>query len=868
MPRLRHLLRVVSVLVPRWRRRDWLREWSAELDDVPSHAGLEPIDRGVGMVADAMYLRSHAMYLDLWWGDVRFAWRTAVRRPGFTLLVTLTLALGLGVNSAVFALVDAVLLRPLPYREPSRLVFLWHTLPQQNMFEVEATPFDYAAWRDGLRSLSDVAMTTFGSFTLTGGTAEPERVRGARMTASMLPALGLAPAIGRAFAPSEDLDDVPAVAILSDGLWRRRFGADPTTVGRTIEIDGTLWTVVGVMPRGATVPGAPAEGTELWLPMRMSPAERASEINHSYTMVGRLAPNVTFAQAAAELEAFAARMAKERPSHTRIGARLVSVEERTVRGMRPALLVAVASVALLLLVAAANASTLLMARAANRRHELAVRAALGATRARLLSLSIAESVLFASIGGLAGLVLGGWTLRGLVPLFAASLPPSLAIDVDARAALFTAGLAMVIGVLFGAVAAYRPGHRLVESLAGASRSSASSSAGRTRNALVVAQVALAVILLSAAGLMLNTFGRLSRVNPGFAADHVLTFRVALLGERYAAAPPRVGFVSDMLARLAAVPGVRSAAVTSVVPFGGVRNATVIEVEGRQEAAGSRSIIDQRYVSPGYFDTMKIPLVSGRMLTDRDDARSERVTLINRMMARQYFPDQNPVGLRVRGTAGFNSGYWIRIVGVVDDVRHIALTRDAVAEMYHPIAQTAVPNFTVAIRTAGDPASVLPAARGVVRAIDSTLPVYEIRTMEERIAASFSQTRATMLLLLVTAALAAALAAVAIYGAIWYSVVQRTQEIGIRVALGATRASLFRGVMRSALLLAAAGAALGAAGAMAGGSLLRSFLFETQTTDPGTYAAVFGGVLLMTVAASVVPAIRAMRVDPLDALRTT
>ena len=834
MPFLRRMLHVVSVLVPRWRRRDWVREWNAELDDVPSRPGLEPLDRGVGMVADAMYLRSHAMYLDLWWGDVRFAWRNAVRRPGFTLLVTLTLALGLGVNSAVFALVDAVLLRPLPYRDPSRLVFLWHTLPQQNMFEVEATPFDYTAWKE-LRSLSNLGMATFGSFTLTGGTGEPERARGARMTASMMPTLGIAPAIGRGFDTSEDLDDVPCVAILSDGLWRRRFGADPSILGRAVEIDGRLWTVVGVMPRGAMLPGAPAEGTEVWLPMRLSPAERASEINHSYAMVGRLAPGVTFAQAAAELETFAARMARERPSHARIGARLVSVEERTVRGMRPALLVAVASVALLLLVAAANASTLLMARAANRRHELAVRAALGATRARLLSLSIAESVLFASIGGLAGLVLGGWTLRGLVPLFAASLPASLAIDVDARAALFTAGLAIAIGVLFGAVAAYRPGHRIVESLAGTTRSSASPSTGRTRNALVVAQVALAVVLLSAAGLMLNTF------------------RVALLGERYAAAPPRVGFVSDVLARMSAVPGVRSAAVTSVVPFGGVRNATVVEVEGRQEAAGSRSIIDQRYISPGYFETMKIPLVSGRMLTDADDARSERVTMINRTMARQYFPNQNPVGLRLRVTAGFNSGYWIRIVGVADDVRHIALTRDAVAEMYHPIAQTAVPNFTVAIRTAGDPAFVVPAARAVVRAIDSTLPLYDVRTMEERIADSFSQTRATMLLLLVTSALAAALAAVAIW---------------IRVALGASRASLFRGVISSALTLAAAGAALGAAGAMAGGSLLRSFLFETQTTDPGTYAAVFGGVLAMTAAASVVPAIRAMRVDPLTALRTT
>jgi len=865
---LRRVVRLASLLVPRWRRREWEQEWNAELDADARERGATRsmvVDRSAGAVADAVSVRSHAMYLDLWWGDVRFAWRNAVRRPGFTLLVTLTLALGLGVNSAVFALIDAVLLRPLPYREPSRLVFLWHTLQQQNMFEVEATPFDYTAWQT-LRSLSSLGMTTFGSFTLNGGDGEPERVRGARMTASTMPTLGIAPAIGRGFVTAEDLNDAPAVAILSDGLWRRRFGADPGVVGRSIEIDGTPSTIVGIMPRGARLPGAPGDDTELWLPMRISPSERASEINHSFTFVGRLADGITFAQASDELERFAARMAAERPSHTRIGARLVSVEERSVRAVRPALVVAAASVGLLLLVAAANATTLLVARAANRRQELAVRAALGATRARLLSLSIVESVVFSSIGGLAGLVLGSWTLRGLVPLFSASLPPSLAVDVDARAALFTAGLAIAIGVVFGVIAAHRPGDRVADSLAGATRSTASASAGRTRNVLVVAQVALAVVLLSAAGLMLNTLGRLSRVNPGFAADHVLTFRVALLGQRYATAPARAGFVADVLQRFAAVPGVRSAAVSSVMPFGGQRNATVVEVEGRQEAPGSRSIIDQRNVSAGYFETMKIPLVSGRLLTDADDSRSERVTVINKTMAMQYFPNENPVDRRVRITAGFNSGYWIRIVGVVGDVRHIALSRDAVPEMYHPIAQTAVPNVTIALRTSGDPAAMAPAARATVRSADPGLPLYEVQTMDEKIAASFAQTRATMLLLLVTSALAAALAGVAIYGAIWYSVVQRTQEIGIRAALGASRALLFRQVIAGAMALAGVGGVLGAAGAMAGGSLLKGFLFDTRTTDPQTYAVVLTGVLALAFAASIVPAVRATRVDPITALR--
>jgi putative ABC transport system permease protein len=806
------------------------------------------------------------MPFDSWLSDLRHACRDAIRRPGFTLLVSLTLALGLGVNAAVFALVDAVLVRPLPYRDPSRLVFVWQTLPQHNVFEVEAAPFDYFAWHS-LRSLSELAAVTYSSFTLTGGRAEPERVRGARVTASLLPMLGLSPAIGRGFAAAEDRDDVPAVAILSDGLWRRRYGADPSIVGRTIEIEAEPRTVVGVMPRGAALPGSVGDDHELWLPMRMSPAERALEVSHNYTIVARLADGVTLAQASAELDAFAGRMAVERPSHTNIGARLVPVSERTVRPVRPALLVAAASVALLLLVSTGNASTLLIARAANRRGDLAVRAALGATQARLLSLSLAESLVFTSLGGAAALLLGSWTLRGLIALFAPSLPRAVVVHIDVRAALLTAGLAVAIGALFGAVAAYRPtAGRLADTLRG-TRSTAGASAARLRNALVVGQLALAVVLLSAAGLMLGSVAKLSRVSPGFAADHVLSFRLTLTGASYDAAPARAGFAARLVEQLASIPGVRSAGLASVVPFGGLRNANVIDIEGRPRRADETSIIiDQRTVSPSYISTMQIPLVGGRLLTDADDTRAEPITLINRTMARRYFSNEDPLNHRVRTTAGPGSGTWLRIVGVVDDVRHLGLSRDPVPEMYRPIAQNAVPTFTIVVRTAGEPAAMAPTARNVVRGLDPNLPLYDVLTMDERIAASSSQTRATMLLLTATALLASALAAVAIYGAIWYSVVQRTSEIGIRMALGASRWVVFRGVVASAIALAAAGAAIGAALAAAGGSLLPALLFDTRPTDPPTYAAVIASVLILAVVASLVPACRAMRVEPATALR--
>jgi putative ABC transport system permease protein len=800
------------------------------------------------------------MALDLLWNDLRLASRNAFQRPGFTLLVALTLALGIGVNSAVFALLDGVLLRPLPYRDPSRLVFVWQTLPSHNVMELEATPFDYEVWH-GLRSLSALAMVYPDTYTLTGDD-NPERIRGSRVTASLMPMLGIAPRIGRAFTPAEDLDGAGPVVILSDSVWRRRFGADERVLGRTVQIDGEARTIVGVMPPRAALPGPLADSDDLWLPARLTAEERVNESSHNYRILGRLADGTTLDQAAAELRAFANRMASERPSHSNMNATLVAVPEQTVRSVRPTLLLIAASVALLLLVASANASTLLLARASNRRHELAVRTALGATRGRLLSFAVAESVVLTGLGGLTGLMLGTWTLRGLLPLFAETLPRAVPIEIDYRVALFTVAVSCLLALAFGIIVSLHSlDEGLVERLKGSGRG-LTGSGGQARGALVVAQVALAVVLLSAAGLMVKSVVKLSHVQTGFDADHLLTFKVALAGSRYASAPSRVAFAASLLERLDQTPGVRTAALSTVIPFSGARAGDAFTIEGRPRQPGELLIADQRHVSTDYFKTMHIPLVKGRLLEASDDSRGEQVAVINRTMAARQFPNEDPIDRRIKT---FDSS-WLRIVGIVEDVRHVGLTRDPVTEMYRPIAQTASPVFTLVVRSEHDPATLASAARTAVQTIDADLPIYDVRTMDDRIASSVAQTRGTMLLLLVTAVLAATLSGVAIYGSIWYSVSQRIPEIGVRLALGASRASVFAGVLRRALWLTAVGVTVGIAAAIGAGRLMAGLLFETRATDPMTLTVVMCGTMLVAVAAGVVPARRAMSVDPIIALR--
>ena len=810
--------------------------------------------------------------IDLWWRDLQLACRNAARRPGFTLLIVMTLALGIGIHGAVFAIVDAVLLRPLPYKDPARVVFVWQTLPAHNVFELEATPADYTEWQR-LRSFESLALVATGSFTLTGGPDghhEPERVLGTRSTSTLLPLLGISPRLGRGFIATEYTDAAPQVVMLSDGLWRRRFGGDPAIVGRTIQVDGSPHTVVGVMPPGAVLPARLAKYDALWLPARMTTEERTKAISHNYTILGRLAGQVTPAAASAELAAMAASQAAERPDkRAGIGARVVAASEDTVREIRPALLVLMAGVGILLLIASANVSTLLLARASHRRREVAVRAALGATAGRLASLAITESVVLTCLGALAGLTLGGWVLEALLPAFSGSLPRVATVEIGGRVAIVTMAISLVLGVVLGVVvAAQKPDDGLAAALKSGARSSGGPDAARTRNVLVVAQVAFSVVLLATAGLLVRSVVRLQNVKPGFSADHALTFRLALPDSGYAAPMARRAFVDDIMNRLNALPGVTLAAVNSVLPLGGSYGGNSVAIEGQPVVSGESIILGSRDITPEYFAALAIPLVAGHGFTARDDATAEQVTIINRTMARQWWPTSDPLNQRIRITAGPQAAAgWLRIVGIAGDVRHNGLAVLPAAEMYRPFAQRPAPEFTVVVRTAGDPAAMVPAARARLQQIDPNLPMYDVRTMEDRIADSFADVRATALLLLVTAGLATILAAVAIYGSIWYAVTQRIPEIGIRLALGASRMSVCRQVMGGALWLTGAGTAIGVAAALAAGPLVRGLLFDTPPADPATYAAVIICLMGLTAAASVLPARRAMSVDPLIALRS-
>lgn len=866
-PIARAIVRIAAQIVPKWRRREWRREWEAELSGpMPAGNGMDLVARSVGSVVDAAFLRSQTLSVDLWRGDFRSAWRTAVRDPGFTLLVVMTLALGLAAGTAVFAVADATVLRPLPYRDPQRLVFIWQTLPQESVFDLEATPFDFMAWRRA-RSFSSLGLVALDTFTLTGN-SEAERVRGARVSASLLPLLGIAPQIGRGFSVEEDDDAAGAVVILSDGLWRRRFGADRTAIGRAVPINGVPHIIVGVMQPSAHLPGRLGGNDDVWLPIRMAPAERDNEVSHNFTIVARLADGVSLEGASKEMAAVADALAHEHPdTHQNIGVRLESVAAATTKPILQTLIVLLGSVVLLIMIASANVATLLLVRASRRAHETALRAAVGATRARLVSLSVAESVSLAALAGLVAVVLGDRAIGIVVPQLGASIPASAAVQIDARSASVTMVVAVVIGVVLGLIVGRRAqATDLAATLRSGSRMSPARNVTRARDGLVIAQVALAVVLLGAAGLLVRSVVRLAHINPGFAGDRVLTWRLSLDTQSYENGSRRIAFVNSLLARLQSASPIERAAITSRIPLGGSRGANGVDILDRPPAKGRPIIIDQRHVSTGYFHTLGIRLLRGRSFLATDTSESEQVAIINKAMADRYWPNVDPIDQKVRVSTGFDSGVWFRVVGIVDDVRHISLSLPAVPEMYRPYTQAPVPDFIVVVRTREQPTAAAPTVRQLVHELDPNLAMYDLRSMEDRVAASFSQVRATTLLLTATAIVAAVLAGIAIYGAIWYSVSDQIPEIGLRLALGATPASLCARIVRRAFLLSGAGASIGVAVAIPAGSLLGALLFDTTTTDLMTYVIVVTAVLALTLAASVAPARRAMAVDPLTAMR--
>ena len=793
--------------------------------------------------------------------DLRYATRRLLKSPGFASVAVGALALGIGANTAIFSVVNSVLLRPLPYPAPEQLVQLWESRPQQNMPRVEIAPHEFLAWADQCRSFQRLAATDVAEYNLTGR-GEPERVTGALVTAGYFPLLGVAPAQGRAFLEEEDRPGASNVVVLGHELWQNRFNSDPSVVGQTVSLDGVACAVVGVLPRGFRLPG----GAALARPIAFSSEDRAQPGSHFLNVFGRLKDGVTLAQAEAEMAAVAARV-EQSLGGTNVGHRVavVSLHEQVAGGARTSLLVLLGAVALVLLIACANVANLLLARAAARRREVAVRAALGASRWRIVRQLLAESLLLSGLGGAVGLLLAVWGVDLLVGLDPTGVQRAGEVKLDWRVLAFTFGLSLLTGLLFGLAPALQASKTdFVESLKEGGRSGQGLARSRLRGALVVAEVALTLVLLVGAGLLLKSFGRLLAVDPGIDPHNVLTMDVALPPAKYAEPQRITAFYERLLQEAAALPGVRAAGAVSVLPLAGDDSSNFVRIEGRAPLPPGQALrAGRRNVSADYFRAIGIPLKRGRAFTPADTAEAQRVLVINEAMARSFFAGEDPVGKRVR--TGDKSP-WVEVVGVVGDVRHRGLDVDTRPEMFFPQLQTPSRQMTLVVRAAGDPEALAAPLRERVRAIDPDQPVGNVKTMEAWLSESVASRRFSAAVLGVFAAVAAGLAALGLYGVVSYSVAQRTHEIGLRVALGARPRDVLRLVIGQGMSLTLIGVAVGVAAALALTRVMSGLLFGVGATDAGVFVTV--PLLLAAVAmlACYVPARRATKVDPMVALR--
>jgi putative ABC transport system permease protein len=792
--------------------------------------------------------------------DLRYATRRLLKSPGFTLVAVGALALGIGANTAIFSVVNTVLLRPLPYPAPEQLVQLWESRPQQNMPRSEIAPHEFLAWADQCQSFQRLAATDVAEYNLTGR-GEPERVTGALVTAGYLPLLGVAPAHGRGFLEEEDRPGSDNVVVLGHELWRSRFNSDPSVVGQSVSLDGVACNVVGVLPRGFRLPG----DASLARPIAFSGEDRARPGNHFLNVFGRLKEGVTLAQAEAEMAAAAARV-EQSLGGANVGHQVavVSLHEQVVGGARTSLLVLLGAVALVLLIACANVANLLLARAAARRREVAVRAALGASRWRIVRQLLAESLLLSGLGGALGLLLAVWGVDLLVGLDPAGVQRAGEVALDWRVLAFTFGLSLLTGLLFGLAPALQASKTdFVESLKEGGRSGQGLARSRLRGALVVGEVALTLVLLVGAGLLLKSFGRLLAVDPGLDPRNVLTMDVALPPAKYAEPQRITAFYERLLQEAAALPGVQAAGAVSVLPLAGDDNSNFVQIEGRAPLPPGQALrAGRRNVTADYFRALAIPVRRGRAFTPADTAEAQRVLVINEAMARSFFAGEDPVGKRVR--TGDKSP-WVEVVGVVGDVRHRGLDVDTRPEMFFPQLQTPSRRMTLVVRAAGDPEALAGPLRERVRDIDRDQPVGNVKTMESWLSESVASRRFSAALLGVFAALAAGLAALGLYGVVSYSVAQRTHEIGLRMALGAQGRDVLRLVIGQGMALTLVGTAVGVAAALALTRVMSGLLFGVGATDAGVFVTV--PLLLAAVAllACYFPARRATKVDPMVAL---
>ncbi|MBV8858093.1 MAG: ABC transporter permease [Acidobacteria bacterium] len=793
--------------------------------------------------------------------DLRYATRRLWKSPGFAAVAVGALALGIGANTAIFSVVNSVLLRPLPYPAPEQLVQLWESRPRQNMPRVEIAPHEFLAWADQCQSFQRLAAIDAAEYNLTGR-GEPERVTGALVSAAYFPLLGVAPAHGRAFLDEEDRPGANNVVVLGHELWQSRFNSDPSVVGQTVSLDGVACNVVGVLPRGFRLP----EGAALARPIAFSAEDRAQPGSHFLNVLGRLKEGVSVEQASAEMATVAARV-EQSLGGTNVGHQVVVVplHEQVVGGARTALLVLLGAVALVLLIACANVANLLLARAAARRREVAVRAALGASRWRIIRQLLAESLLLSGSGGALGLLLAVWGVDLLVGLDPEGVQRAGEVTLDWRVLAFTLGLSVLTGLLFGLAPALQASKTdFVESLKEGGRSGQGLARSRLRSSLVVAEVALTLVLLVGAGLLLKSFSRLLAVDPGLDPHHVITMAVSLPQAKYGEPQRITAFYEQLLQEAAALPGVQAAGVVSVLPLTGDDTSNFVQIEGRAPLPPGQAMrAGRRNVSADYFRALGIPLKRGRAFTPADTAEAQRVLVINEAMARSFFAGEDPVGKRVRTS---DKSPWAEVVGIVGDVRHQGLDVDTRPEMFFPHLQTPSRQMTLVVRSEGDPVALAGPLRERVRSIDKDQPVGNVKTMEGWLSESVASRRFSAALLGVFAAAAAALAALGLYGVVSYSVAQRTHEIGLRVALGARPRDVLRLVIGQGMTLTLVGTGVGVAVALALTRVMSGLLFGVGATDPAVFVTV--PLLLAAVAllACYIPARRATKVDPMVALR--
>jgi putative ABC transport system permease protein len=838
-----------------------LRLWVAVIVDSLLHGLAARFDRSFSNPQSTISTERRAP-MSAFRHDLRHAVRLLVRQPGITVIAVITLALGIGANAAIFSAVDAVLLRPLPWPEPDRMVMIWEKRQQEGVMNNNVAPADYVDWSKSATSFTAMSgyTTTAGDLT---GKGEPVRLNAAAVSAGFTDVFGVKPALGRFFRSDEEIVGRHRVVVLGYGLWTERFGGDPGVVGRAITLNGIPHEVVGVLEPFEFID----REIELWAPLALEGGPQAPpRATHFLNVYARLKPGVTVEQARAEMHAIGERLSSQYPdTNRRHGSHVVPLRDELVAPVRAGLLLLLAAVSFVLLIACVNVANLLLARAVSRRREIAIRAALGAGRVRLASQGLTESVLLALLGGAAGVLVAWWATAAL-PSLAADARTVVGLDrvrVDARALGFTFLLSLATGALFGLLPAWQFARQNVnESLRDGGRSIAGGRR-RLRVALVITEVALASLLLVGAGLALRSFQTILAGDPGIRPAGVMTALVTLPATRYLEPERRIAAVQAIEQRLAGMPGVGHVGGTTHLPMSGMDSRSGIAVQGYEPAPDTPTRSHWRAVTPGYFETIGMTIVRGRRLARTDDARAPLVVVVNEMFARRYFPSATAIGGRVRLVG---SEDWREIVGIVRDVRHWGLSAPVNPEMYMPFDQFPLENVVFTLSGSGRPESLAPGIRDAVRAVDPDLVVSRVRTMESVQAQTVDRQRVTMLLLATFAAVALLLAAAGIYGVMAHLVSLRTSEIGVRMTLGARPRDVLRQIMQEAVVQTAIGLGIGLGAAILLMRAFRTMLYEVSPSDPLTLATVALILLASALVACYVPARRAMRVDPVTALR--